>query len=155
MQKDVSLRIDESRAHMPCATGDVVAQWLERQNSNPKTLGSIPWWGRVVDGAVFLSLRVNSCDFFFAWPPFVFTARTQNVKDPISICRKGVGLTAGGVWSHTNSAYTKVVIQYGGVVRLSVAGVPWKISHGKTFLLEQESLKQKMFGCLASNVQNL
>ena len=24
-----------------------VAQWLERGNSNPKTLGSIPWQGRV------------------------------------------------------------------------------------------------------------
>ena len=27
-------------------TGDV-AQWLEHRNSNPKTLGSIPWLGRV------------------------------------------------------------------------------------------------------------
>ena len=54
----------------------------------------------------FLSLRVNSCaDFFMPDPPhpplpFVCTAGTQmcaHVKDPISICRKRVDLTAGGM----------------------------------------------------------
>ena len=33
---------DESRC-----TGEVVAQWLERRSSDPKTLGSLPWRGRV------------------------------------------------------------------------------------------------------------
>ena len=27
--------------------GTYVAQWFESRNSNPKTLGSIPWWGRM------------------------------------------------------------------------------------------------------------
>ena len=50
------------------------------------------------------SLRVNSVLFVHAlacaWPPFVLSARTLNcghVKDPISICRKRVGFTAGGM----------------------------------------------------------
>ena len=65
-----------------------------RQNSNPKR-GLIPWW------TVFLSLRVNSCaDLFVPDPSFMCTARTQicaHVKNPISICRKRVGITAGGM----------------------------------------------------------
>ena len=48
-----------------------------------------------------LSLRVNICaDLFVPGPLFVCTARTQmcaHVEDPISICRKRVGLTADGM----------------------------------------------------------
>ena len=43
---------------------------------------------------VFLVLFVHPC------PPFVCAARTQicvHVKHPISICRKRVGITAGGM----------------------------------------------------------
>ena len=50
-------------------TGDVVAQWLENRNSNPKTLGSIPWRD-MVRNSLFLSLQVNSCaDVFVPDPP--------------------------------------------------------------------------------------
>ena len=66
---------------------------------NPKTLGSIPWWGRVRH---IFSVPPTQllCRLVCAWPPFVCAARTQicvHVKDPISICRKRVGLTAGGM----------------------------------------------------------
>ena len=51
-----------------------------------------------------MSLRVNSCaDLIVPDPPLcvcVRTARTQiyaHVKDPISICYKRLGLTAGGM----------------------------------------------------------
>ena len=39
-------------------------------------------------------------DLFVSDPPFVCTARTQicaHVKDPISICRKRIGITAAGM----------------------------------------------------------
>ena len=50
----------------------------------------------------FLSLRVNSCADLFVPDPLscVCTARTQShahVRDPIPICRKRVGLTAGSM----------------------------------------------------------
>ena len=50
----------------------------------------------------FLSLRVNSCTDLLVpdRPHFVCTAHTQmctHVKDPISICRKRVGITAVGM----------------------------------------------------------
>ena len=57
--------------------------------NNPKTLGSIPWWGRVKYS--FLSLRVNSCADLFVLdptpppPPLVRMVCTQicvQVKDP-------------------------------------------------------------------------
>ena len=54
--------------------------------------GFDPLAGRVRD--MFLSSRVNS------WPPFLCTAHTQiceHIKDPMDMCRKRVGLTAGGV----------------------------------------------------------
>ena len=79
--------------------GDV-AQWLERQSCNPKTLGSIPWRRRVRD---------SESTLVCAWPPFVCTACTQmcvHVKDPISICRKRVGFTAGGMYGHTQVLHT-------------------------------------------------
>ena len=79
-------------------SGDV-ARWLESRNPNPKTLGSIP-----------LSLRVNSCADLFVRPdppyPSLCTARTHmcaHVKDPISICRKRVGLIVGGMTKHENT----------------------------------------------------
>ena len=78
-------------------TGDV-AQWFESRISNPKTLGSIPWRGKV-SNSLSLSLRVNSrADSFLPDPPLVCTTRTgmcTHIKDPTSICRKRVGLTAG------------------------------------------------------------
>ena len=77
-----------------------LAQWSESWNSKPTTPGSIPrqaGWG-----TVFLSLPPSQllCRLVCAWPPFVCAARTQicaHVNDPISICRKRVGLTAGGM----------------------------------------------------------
>ena len=58
---------------------------------------------------VLLSFRVISCaDFFVPEPPFVCTACTQiraHVIDPISICPKRVGLTAGRFWKHENTAH--------------------------------------------------
>ena len=40
--------------------GDV-DQWLQSQNSNPETLGSIPWRGRVNSGTLFSFLSVLVC----------------------------------------------------------------------------------------------
>ena len=65
--------------------------------------------------AVFLSLRVDSfADLFVPDPaPFAGTARTHicaHVNDPISICRKRAGLTAGGMVTHKNTAYTRLVM---------------------------------------------
>ena len=82
-------------------TGDV-AQWLERRELiNPKTLGSTLWWGRV--RAVFLSPRVNSraglCVPHDPLPVYGTHPHSlcAHVNDPISICRKRKGLTAGGI----------------------------------------------------------
>ena len=79
--------------------GPYVAQWLGRRNSNPKTQGSIPWRSRVRD-----SFSVPPSQLWYrpacVWLLFACTARTQicaHVKDPISICRKRIGLTAGGI----------------------------------------------------------
>ena len=50
------------------------------------------------EGAVYLSLRVNSwADLFVPDPSFVLICGTQmcaHVKDPFSICRKKVGINA-------------------------------------------------------------
>ena len=58
---------------------------------------------------VSLLLLVNSCaDLFVPDPSFVCTTRTQmcaHVKDLISICRKRVGITAGGM--ETRKHYTQ------------------------------------------------
>ena len=77
-------------------TMEGVAQWLESPNSNLKTLGSIPWRGRVRDNFSVPPSQLL-CRLLCAYPPFVCTAHTQmcpHVKDPISMCRKRVGLTA-------------------------------------------------------------
>ena len=62
----------------------------EHQNSIPKTLGSIPWRGRVRSS--FSALRdPPSC----VWHAPIICAHVNN---PISICCKSrVGLTAGGM----------------------------------------------------------
>ena len=77
-----------------------VAQWLVRRNSNPKTLGSIPWWGGVRDMFVCPSQTVLVQTCLCLTLPRVRTTRTHiyaHVKDPTSICRKSVGLTGGGM----------------------------------------------------------
>ena len=58
-------------------TGDG-AQWLVSWNSNPKTLGLIPWWGRVRD-SFSIPLSQLLCRLVCAWPPFVYSARTQTL----------------------------------------------------------------------------
>ena len=71
-------------------------------NSNPKTLGSIPWWGQ---GKVLIlcpseSTLVRTCLFLTPPTPSVCTACTQicaRVKDATSICCKRGGLTAGAM----------------------------------------------------------
>ena len=78
--------------------GADVAQWLHHRNYNPKTLGLIPWRGRVRNS--FLSLQLL-CRRVSAWPPFV-TQTCVHVKDPISICHKRVGLTAAGLSATPN-----------------------------------------------------
>ena len=72
-------------------TGDI-AQRLVCRNSNPKTLGLIPW-----RGGQGVSILAQTC---LCLAPFVCTVNTQmcaHVKDPISICQKRVSLTAGGM----------------------------------------------------------
>ena len=69
------------------------------ENSYLKTLGSIPWRGRVWNGFSIPPSQLL-CRFVCAWPPFLCTACTQicvHVKDPLSICRKRVSLAAGGM----------------------------------------------------------
>ena len=83
--------------------GDV-AQWLVSRKSNPKTLGSIPWWGRVRDNFSIPPSQLM-CRLVCAWPPFVCTTHTQicvHINDPMSICLKRVGLTVDGMetWKH-------------------------------------------------------
>ena len=74
----------------------VRASGFQSEDPGFDPLMSVPGWG-----TVFLSPRVNSCaDLFVPEPPCVCTARTHmcaHVKDTISICRKRVGLTAGGI----------------------------------------------------------
>ena len=53
-------------------------QWLVRRTSYPKTLGSIPWWGRV-RGRFSIPPSQLLCRLVCAWPPFMCTARTRNV----------------------------------------------------------------------------
>ena len=78
--------------------------------SNPKTLHWIPWRGRV---KVSFSVPPSQllCRPVCAWSPFVCTVRTQicaHVKDPISVCRKRVGIAAGGMHGHAqNTARTR------------------------------------------------
>ena len=73
----------------------------ESEFKNPKTLGSIPWWGSVknIFSVPTSPALMQTCLCLTPPPPFVCTARTQicaQFKDPISICRKSVGLTASG-----------------------------------------------------------
>ena len=70
---------------------------------NSKILASIPWLGRVRD--IFFCpselTLVQTC--LYMDPASCVMARTQicaHVKDPLSICRKRVGLTAGGILTH-------------------------------------------------------
>ena len=70
---------------------------------------------------VVLSTRVNSCtDSFVADPPSCqCTARTHicaHVKDLISICRKRVGLAAGGMETHKHCTQGKENIKLGSAV---------------------------------------
>ena len=71
----------------------------ESECSNPKTMGSIPWWPGQGEGQFFsvspsqLLCRLNLFVPDPPHPPFVCTARTQicaHVKDPIAICRKKI-----------------------------------------------------------------
>ena len=72
---------------------------VELRNSNPKTLGSIPWWGRVRNWWVFfLSFQVNSSANLFLCS--AHTQKCAHEKDPISICHKRVGITVGGMVTH-------------------------------------------------------
>ena len=90
------------------------AQWLERRNSNPKTLGSIPWRSRV-RGSFSIPPSQLLRRIVCASPSFVCTARTHicaHVKDPTSICRKRVGFTAGGMVTQS-TASIKLRIRYG------------------------------------------
>ena len=86
---------------IPLLKGDGRCSSVVRESDfKPEDLGFDPLAGQG-ENQFFSSLRVNSCaDLFVPDPPFVFTARTQiceHVKDPISICRKRVDLTAGGM----------------------------------------------------------
>ena len=130
-------------------TGDV-AQWLERRNSNTKTLDLIPWRGRV-KGSFFLSLRVNSCaDLFVPNAPFARTARTQicaHVKDPLSISRKRVGLTTAVMVTQKQCIYTRLVSNSNWVARLCrswlSSGKGTVISAWEKFPLGQNILEKK------------
>ena len=71
-----------------------------RRNSNTETLGSIPWRGAGSETVFSVPPSQLLCRVVCAWPPFVCTTRTQigaHVKDPISICRKILGFTAGSM----------------------------------------------------------
>ena len=86
--------------------GDV-AQWLESRNSNPKTLGSIPWQCRVRDSLSPLSQLglVQTCLCLI--PLCVYgTQIYAHVTDPVSICRKRVGLTTMETRGNTKTLHT-------------------------------------------------
>ena len=81
-----------------------LAQWFESRNSNPKTLGPIPWRIKVRYSVCFFcsseSTLVQNC--LCLTPLRVCMARTQScthVKDPISICRKEYA-SQPVVWIH-------------------------------------------------------
>ena len=88
-----------------------VAQWLEHGKSNPKTVGSIHWRGRVRHRYWFFFSSIPPsqllCRLVCALTPLrVYAARTQmcvHVKDPISNYRKRVGLVANSI-EHENTA---------------------------------------------------
>ena len=87
--------------------GDVVAWWLEHRNSNPKTLGPIPWWGRVRTGFSIPPSQLL-CRLVCAWPLFMCTTCTQicaHIKGSISICCKRAGPTAGGMETQKHFAH--------------------------------------------------
>ena len=77
----------------------IPAHWLELRNSNPKTMGSIPWRGRIRNScSVPPSQRtlVQTCLCLTPPPPPSCVRHTLNInvcaqKDPISICRKRLG----------------------------------------------------------------
>ena len=89
-------------------TGDV-AQWLERRNSNPKTLGSIPWRSKVRGTFSIPPSQLLCADFFVsdlpscAWhaPTFI---RTLKIPYP-SVVKEPV------VLSNENTAYNRLVIK--------------------------------------------
>ena len=77
---------------------DVVAI-QEGNYSYPKTLGLIPWRGKVKNSFSVPPSRLL-CRLICAGPLFVCTACNQicvYVTDPVSVCRKRVGLTACGM----------------------------------------------------------
>ena len=48
---------DEGQLCFLDTTRDDLARWLERRTFNTKALGSIPWWGRMRESCVFLTLH--------------------------------------------------------------------------------------------------
>ena len=70
----------------------------------------------------FMSPRVNCCPYLFVPDPHSCVRHAPNfvrthVKDPISMCRKRV-VSQPVVWSHKDTAYTRLVMNYGWVARL-------------------------------------
>ena len=119
LQQSISQSINQSINQ----TGDV-AQWLVRQNSNPKTLGSIPWRGRVRD-----NVSVPPGQLMCRITPFVCTERTQicaHVKAPTSICRKRVGLTTGGMVTQKYYRYMVARLSQLAFPKESDQNVPWE-----------------------------
>ena len=142
--------------HCNVQTGDV-AQWVVGiQIRRPRVWspGGAGW------ETVLLSLRVNSCaDVFVPEPPSCLRHRTHicaHVKDPVSICRKRAGLTAGSIVAN-NTAYTRLVYK-GWVAWLlqlvflgeSDLNFPWeKIPVGQVnFFCFVLFFKVKMFVCM-------
>ena len=70
---------------------------LESWNSNPKTLGSIPWQCRVSNSFSVESTLVQTCLCLIHLHVYGTHPNLCDVKDAISICRKIVGIAAGGM----------------------------------------------------------
>ena len=88
-------------------TGDV-AQWLEGRNSNPKTLGSIPWRGRVRERVFSRPSESTLERFVCAWPPGLSCVRhapkfVRTLKIPYpSFVKESASQPVA--WKHENTA---------------------------------------------------
>ena len=115
--------------------GDI-ALWLESQNKNPKTF-RIPSPGGAVSERFFCpseSILEQTC--LCMTPLSCVRPHTQicaHVKDPKSICRKTVGLTAGGIETrkHCTKGKKKSYVQW-------LLAFPWEFLNFLCIALGQD-----------------
>ena len=72
---------------------------VAHQTSNPKTVCSVPWWGRVRN-SFSVSPESTLVQTYLCLTLYMCTAHTEmcaHIKDPLSICCRRVGHTTSGM----------------------------------------------------------